>query len=48
MPAELVNFVAPVDVVVFFGVPLILMVCIFVQEWRKFGNHRRLGSGRSE
>jgi hypothetical protein len=25
---------------VFFGVPLILMVCIFVQEWRKAGNHR--------
>lgn len=32
MPAKLIDFIAPLDVILFFGVPLVLMIGVFVQQ----------------
>jgi hypothetical protein len=39
MPATFVDFVAPVDVALFFGVPFALMIYVFVQVWLKSRHH---------
>ena len=40
MPVRLIDVVATIDIVLFFGVPLVLMICVFVQEHANSKHHR--------
>ena len=41
MSAKLIDFVAPMDVIFFLGVPLVVMICVLVQV-REPQRRRRL------